>query len=474
MSQKYNRRKFIERFGSGCAGIGATTMLSSLTNLGLINSAVAANTRNSMFIPNTDEYKAIVCIMLGGGNDSFNMLVPRGQDEYADYAASRGQLAIPHENLLAINPKNNTGKEFGLHPNLPNIKSLFETEKLTFIANIGSLAAPTDLSTYSSGSVGLPEGLFSHFDQEQHWNTSLPDDRNATTGWGGRMADILSSVNQNQNIPMNIQFGNGLFGAGNTTQSYPISAKGDGSILLDGSTNNGFYESLKRQKFDNLLDETYANTLRQAYVSTVKNATDNSFEFASALSQATTSSIDYSGAADLGDNLKQIARTISAKDILGMNKQTFFSRTIGWDHHGDGIDGHGIKLQELDNALGAFHDNLVELGMENNVTTFVVSDFGRTLTSNGTGSDHAWGGNVLVMGGAVDGKQILGEYPDLYLDSERDLGRGRFIPSTSTDEYFAELALWFGASSADLDQILPNINRFWTPTSGEYPIGFMK
>ena len=474
MSQKYNRRKFIERFGSGCAGIGATTMLSSLTNLGLINSAVAANTRNSIFTPLMPEYKAIVCIMLGGGNDSYNMLVPRGQDEYADYAASRSLLAIPREDLLAINPKNNTGKEFGLHPSLPKVQSLFEAEKLTFIANIGTLAAPTDVNTYRNGSVGLPEGLFSHSDQEQHWNTSVPDDRSATTGWGGRMADILSSVNENQNIPMNIQFGGGLFGAGNTTQSYPITAKGDGAILLDGSTNNGFYESLKRQTFDNLLDETYSNTLRQAYVSTVKNATDNSFEFASALSQSPTSSIDYSGSADLGENLKQIARTIGAKDILGMSKQTFFSRTIGWDHHGDGIDGHGLKLEELDNALGAFYDNLVELGLENNVTTFVVSDFGRTLTSNGTGSDHAWGGNVLVMGGAVDGKQILGEYPDLYLDSERDLGRGRFIPSTSTDEYFAELALWFGASSADIDQILPNINRFWTPTSGEYPIGFMK
>ena len=324
MSQKYNRRKFIQRFGSGCAGIGATTMLSSLTNLGLINSAVAANTRNSMFTPLMPEYKAIVCIMLGGGNDSFNMLVPRGQDEYADYAASRSLLAIPREDLLAINPKNNTGKEFGLHPSLPKVQSLFEAEKLTFIANIGTLAAPTDVSTYRSGSVGLPEGLFSHSDQEQHWNTSLPDDRNATTGWGGRMADILSSVNENENIPMNVQFGGGLFGAGNETQSYPISAKGDGSILLDGSTNNGFYESLKRQTFDNLLDETYANTLRQAYVSTVKNASDNSFEFASALSQSPTSSIDYSGSADLGDNLKQIAQNNRREGYFRNEQANFF------------------------------------------------------------------------------------------------------------------------------------------------------
>jgi len=315
--------------------------------------------------------------------------------------------------------------------------------------------------------------LFSHADQQQHWYTSLPDNRNALTGWGGRMADILQSVNDNQNISMNISIGGDLFGAGNTVQSYPISDSGDGAILLDGSNNNGFYESLKRQTFDSLLEETYANTLRRAYVNTIRNATNNSFEFASALSNIPDSSVSYDGAGDLGTDLQMIARTIAARDTLGMSKQTFFSRTRGWDHHANILEVHAEKLTELDIALKAFYDNLVELGMENNVTTFVVSDFARTLTSNGSGTDHAWGGNVMVMGGAVNGQQILGQYPDLYLGNERDLGRGRLIPTTSTDEYFAELALWFGASSSDLDQILPNINRFWTPTTGNYPIGFM-
>ena len=474
MSANYNRRKFIQQFGSGCAGIGATTLLSSLTNLGLISSAAAANTRNSMVAPYMPEYKALVCIMLGGGNDSFNMLVPRGADEYADYAATRSILAIDRDDLLPINPRNNTGKEFGLSPNFPNVQSLFEAENLSFLANVGTLAEPTDLNTYNNSSVRLPEGLFSHSDQSQHWSTSLPDNRNAITGWGGRMADILSTVNENPRISMNISLGGTLFGTGNTINAYPISANGNGAVQLNGSANNGFYESLKRQTFDNLLDETYANTLRQAYQRTVNNATDNSFEFASALSQISETSVNYSGGEDLGNNLKQIAKTIAARDILGMSRQTFFSRTIGWDTHFGGIGSHGEKLRQLDVALGAFYSNLEELGMENNVTTFIVSDFGRTLTSNGEGADHGWGGNVLVMGGDVNGGRIFGEYPDLHLNSERDLGRGRYIPSTSIDEYYAELALWYGASSSDLDRILPNINRFWTPTSDAYPIGFMK
>ena len=474
MSKQYSRRKFIHQFGSGCAGIGATTLLSSLTNLGLIGSAAAANSSNSMFTQTMPEYKALVCIMLAGGNDSFNMLIPRGVDEHAEYAATRGDLAIPREDVLTINPKNITNKEFGLNPSMPNVQSLFEEGNLSFIANVGTLAEPTNLSTYTNGTVGVPEGLFSHSDQEQHWNTSIPDDRNVVTGWAGRMADVLHSVNENQNISMNISIGGSLFGTGGTIQSYPISDSGNGAILLDGSNNNGFYESLKRQTFDNLLEETYANTLRQAYVNTVRSATNNSFEFSAALSNVGDSSVDYSGGGDLGTDLQMIARTIAARDTLGMSKQTFFSRTRGWDHHANFLEVHAEKLTELDTALKAFYDNLVELGIENNVTTFVVSDFGRTLTSNGSGTDHAWGGNVLVMGGAVDGQKILGQYPDLYLGNERDLGRGRLIPTTSTDEYYAELALWFGASSSDLDQILPNINRFWTPTTGNYPIGFMK
>lgn len=473
MSKKYTRRDFTRLLSSGCASIGATTLLSSVTNLGLINAAAAANSSASFFNPTANDYKALVCIMLGGGNDSFNMLVPRGTDEYAEYAETRASTALAQADLLAINPTNISGKEYGLHPGMPRVQNLFETGKLSFISNVGTLGEPTTMAQFESGSVALPDGLFSHSDQEKHWNTSLPDNRSAITGWAGRMADILASTNSNQNISMNIQIGNGLFGKGASILPYGISNSGNGATLLDGSTSSSFYETLKRATFDNIVDETYSTTLRQAYANTVNSGIGNGFEFSSALSGAPNIATSFDGAGGIGNNLNQIARTIAVRDTLGFQKQTFFSRTIGWDTHSGGMEAHAQKIVELDNALGAFYEALEELGVADNVVTFVVSDFGRTLTSNGRGTDHGWGGNVMVMGGPVDGQKIFGTYPDLYAESSRDVGRGRMIPTTSTDEYYAELALWFGASTGDINQILPNINRFWTPTSGSMPIGFI-
>lgn len=473
MSNKFTRRDFTRLLSSGCASIGATTLLSSVSNLGLIRAAAAANTQHSFYNPAVNEYKALVCIMLAGGNDSFNMLVPRGNDEYQEYAEIRGGNALDQDDLLPINPINNTGKEFGLHPNMNRVQDLFETGKLSFIANVGTLGAPTTLNQFGSGTIALPDGLFSHSDQEKHWNTSLPDNRNAVTGWSGRMADILSSVNANQNISMNIQLGGGLFGKGESVLPYRISNNGNGATLLTEASNNGFYESLRRATFDNIVDETYATTLRQAYSNTVRSGVGNGFEFSAALAGVPSISTSFSGSGTIGSNLEQITRTIAARDVLGFQKQTFYNRTNGWDTHSGGFDSHGDKIEQLDNALAAFYESLEEIGVADQVVTFVVSDFGRTLTSNGNGTDHAWGGNVMVMGGPVDGRKIFGEYPDLYAGSSQDIGRGRMIPTISTDEYYAELALWFGASSGDLDQILPNLNRFWSPSDSNMPIGFI-
>ena len=168
-----------------------------------------------------------------------------------------------------------------------------------------------------------------------------------------------------------------------------------------------------------------------------------------------------------------IARTIAARDLLGVSNQTFFLQLNGFDTHDNFLEEHGALMAQLDSALKSFHDAMVELGVNNDVTTFTMSDFARKLVSNGNGSDHAWGGHAMVMGGAVNGQHIYGNYPDLYLGNPLDTGNGRILPTTSCDEYFAELALWFGASSSDLNQILPNINNFWTPTTGGAPIGFM-
>lgn len=467
---KYNRRSFINQMSKGCAAMGATTLLSGITNMGLLNAAASAN-RPFMPIPQSSNYKALVCILLSGGNDSYNMLIPKGTDEYAEYAAIRSDLAIPQADLLAINPLNPDGKEYGLHPNMPNIQNLFETGELSFLANVGSLIEPTTLASFQLAQ-NLPLGLFSHSDQKTHWQTSVPQDRNAL-GWGGRLADILHQNNNNQEVSMNISLsGINIFQKGNTLREYAIQNSGSGSVSISGSTSTWIYQTLKRETLDNLLDVTYQNVLKTAYSNTVNEATGNSISFSAAIDNGTPFTTVF-GEDTFSKNLEMVAKTIAARNQLDVSNQTFFIELGGFDTHDNFQLEHASLLSQLDNGLKSFSEAMIELGLNNDVTTFTISDFARKLISNGNGSDHAWGGHALMMGGAVNGQHIYGAYPDLYEGNSLDTGGGRIIPTTSCDEYFAELALWFGASSADLYQIFPNITNFWTPTSGSMPLGFM-
>jgi len=431
----YDRRSFLGQLGLGCASIGTTTLLSGITNMGLANAAAAANTSYN----NNNDYKALVCILLSGGNDSFNMLIPRGASEYAEYSAVRGDMAIPQAGILPINPLNNDGKSYGLHPNLPNLKNLFETGSAAFVANVGALIEPVTLTQFYNN-YKLPPGLFSHSDQVKHWQTSVPQDKDAL-GWGGRLADILYTTNTNQNLSMNISLdGLNVFQKANNVNTFSIKTANNGVALLNGSNEN--------------------------------KSTGNSFAFDAALNNGLPFNTTF-GTGSLSQRLNMVAKTIAAKDQLQVNRQTFFVQLGGFDTHHNNMNLHSKQMLELDQALGSFYTALEELGLQNQVTTFTISDFARKLVANGTGTDHAWGGNAIVLGGDVNGQKIYGAYPDLYLGNPLDVGNGRLIPTTACDTYFAELALWFGASTADLDLILPNINNFWTPVSNQLPIGFM-
>jgi len=468
----HSRRKFLHQLGLGCSSVGATTLLSGITNLGLLNTAAAANSATNV----SNGYKALVCIFLAGGNDSYNMLVPTDPDNYAEYQQVRGNLSL--SNLQQINPTNiSNGRMFGLHPNLVKVKQMFNKEapysdaNLSFIANVGALVEPTSISSFQTNS-NLPVGLFSHRDQANHWQTSVPQDRNAL-GWGGRLADKLCTGScLSNNISMNISLdGVNTFQRGNNINSYSISTEDNGSIAIRGSHSFSFYETLKRETVENVLDQNFNNILQQAYSKSVIGSTNSSLEFSSAIANGQAFNTVFQDD-DLSKRLQMVARTIAARNLLGVTNQTFFVQLGGFDTHDDIINKHGELLTHLDNGLSSFHEALKELGLDNDVTTFTISDFARKLLSNGDGSDHGWGGHAVVMGGSVDGKKIFGEYPNLYLGNSLDVGEGRIIPTTSCDEYFAELALWFGASSADLDYILPNINNFWTPQATG-PIGFL-
>ena len=379
----------------GCASVGITSALSGIANMGLINAAATAN--KPIYAPPSD-YKALVCILLGGGNDSFNMLIPRGNDEYNQYQEIRTNLAIPQNNLLPINPDNNMDIQLGLHPNLSNIKQLFDNQNLAFVANVGALVAPTSKSAFDNQSVKVPVGLFSHSDQVQHWQTCVPQSRSQLTGWGGRLADILFTTNENEDISMNISLDEGnLFQKGRDVLPYVIrSNSSGGSVAINGSTSNGFYQQLKRQTLDNLLDATYQNAFHKAYAGSVKSAIGNSFEFSSALGQVDDFNTTFADDT-LSRRLRMTARTIAASDALRVRRQTFFVRFGGFDNHDD-INEHTTRMATLNDALGSFYSALEEIGVADQVTTFTISDFGRKLVSNGSGSDHAWGGQCHCDG----------------------------------------------------------------------------
>ncbi len=465
---KHSRRTFLGNTARGCASLGATTILSGWANMGLLNAAAAVN--RPLYKPAMEDYKALVCILLSGGNDSYNMVVPRGDAEYAEYLDVRTDISIDKNTLRPIYPDNPDGKEYGLHPQLTNIQNIFNVEKdAAIIANVGTLIEPLTLSQYETAG-NLPLGLYSHSDQRQHWQTSVPQDRNSN-GWGGRLADIIHDAQSS--ISMNISLdGINVFQRGNEVQPYTIQPTNNGSVLIN-SYGSSVYETLKTQTVDNLLEQNHMNILEQAYVNTVMGAKSNSLAFDSIINNISQTFNHPFGTGKLSEKLEMVAKTIAARNDFMIPNQTFFVELGGFDTHANILNDHAALMTELDTAISDFYNCMKNLGLSDNVTTFTISDFSRKLVTNGDGSDHGWGGHSFVVGGAVDGKKIHGQYPDIYIGNPLDTGTGRIIPTTSTDEYFAELALWFGASSSDLDQILPNINNFWTPTTGGHPIGFL-
>ena len=469
MHHKLSRRKFIEQ--ASCAAIGSTTFLSSILNLSTFN-ALAAQPA----LVNND-YKALVCILLAGGCDSFNILVPRGTNEYDEYAATRAGMALPQADLLPINPLNPMGKEFGLHPKFGAIQNLFEQGKAAFVSSIGTLVHPiADETDYKNNPYKRPQGLFSHSDQIHQWQTSVPQNRTIASGWGGRMADIMQSMNEHQNISMNISLsGKNVFQAGNSVIEYAIKNTGvTGLTAIGGGSNNGFLNRTRTDAVNSLLAQNYSNILQSTYAGLKQNALMAQSDFIHAIDKVPPFATTFSGGR-LAPNLEMIAKVIAARDLLKMNRQTFFVNYGGWDHHHNLLESQDIMLEELSTAIGELYNALVELGLEDKVTIFTISDFGRTMTSNGTGTDHAWGGNALVVGGAVKGKDIYGPYPDLYLADNPMItgGRASIIPQISTDEYFAELALWYGLPSGNLSDVLPNIGNFYSHSPGSMPVGFM-
>lgn len=462
-----SRRKFLGQ--ASCAAVGYTTLYSTLFNLKALNTLTGFDST----VAATGDYKALVCILNSGGADSFNMLIPRDAASHAEYATTRSNLAIPANNLIPINPINPPpGKLYGLHPSMVHMANMFNTGKLSFINNIGSLIQPITKQQYNDGSVPVPLGLYSHADQIMHWQTGIPHARVAQ-GWAGKMADIMMASNQNQTISMNISLsGSNLFQTGNNTVEYSLDPF-EGSRGIIGYEGDWIINEMRTAAINDMVNATYQNVFKKTYTRVIKTAIDGNAMLTSALANAPTFNVPFDDESELSMALCMIAKTIAARDQLQMSRQIFFVEYGGWDHHDELLQNQQAKLTELDNALYQFNAALEQLGVSNNVTTFSLSEFARTLTSNGNGTDHSWGGNVFVMGGAVNGRRFFGTYPSLQLDSPLEIGSGTLIPTTSADEYFAEIALWYGLPASELLTLFPNLGYFYTPGSPNPPLGFL-
>ena len=479
-----SRRKFIGQ--ASCAAVGSTAFMSTALNLGMINTLAA----RPHIIGNRGDYKAMVCILLAGGADSYNFLVPTENSEYQDYQTTRSSLALDKDDATQLIPLDydQNGRSFSVHAGMSRVKDLFEKKKLSFISNIGTLVEPiVDRNDFYYGQKKLPLGLYSHSDQVMHWQTSVPQSRSAV-GFAGKMADILKDMNSIPEVSMNISLdGKNRFQSGNSVIEYSLNNNTtEQNIGYEGFPswwgNVGSLNMGKTDAIESMAEKMYSNVFEKTLGSLTKQTSESIEIFSNAFAKLVPLNTAFSDN-NLSLDLKKMAEVISLRSHLGTQRQIFFTTYTGWDHHDNVQVNQAKMIPVVSNAMAEFNDAMIELGLEDQVTLFTISDFARTLTSNGNGSDHAWGGNQMIMGGAVNGGHVLGKFPSLRLD-DNDLNvseRGRIIPTTSVDEFYAELALWFGASPNDLDYILPNLCNFYsssncsTPPANNFsPIGLFK
>jgi uncharacterized protein (DUF1501 family) len=439
------------------------------------------------FAQSTD-YKALVCIFLFGGSDTGNTVIPDDNDAsspfaYASYANARQSsgLAIPQSSLLQINPPSIAGSTFGLHPSLTGLHDLWDQGKMAVVCNVGPLVQPTTRSSYINGTARVPINLFSHSDQQNQWQTSISDGSGGA-GWGGRTADKTADFNATTFPPLTSVAGTPIFCTGNTERPLAIAPAPtalSAALLLDGFPNPD--SDARYIAMTQLLQEDQSITL----VRGASRVTTEALAVEKTLRNAGNPTVPpFPLNTTLGNQLNQVAKMISVRNSLQMNRQIFFCSLGGFDNHfnqvvnGNAAAGtHANLLLQLSNAMKAFYDATVNLGVASQVTTFILSDFARTFVPNGNlGTDHAWGSHHFVVGGAVRGGDFYGVpgsngtvFPTVVANGPDDTdqgggARGRWIPTTAVDQYGATLASWFGVSSVDLPAVFPNIGRF-APTN---------
>lgn len=492
--QGHTRRAFLRRSGQLAM---AGTALPFALNLAAMGEAAAQS---------ATDYKALVCVFLYGGNDHANTVVTYDDPSYLAYSQIRGGnglagggIAIPKAaltpTLLSPTTALPDGRQYALHPAMTQLANLYNTDgKVAVQLNVGPLVVPLTRAQYQGGdrrTYPVPPKLFSHNDQQSTWQSSSPE--GSTVGWGGNLGDLAMTQNSNSLFTCMSVSGNAVFLSGDNALQYQVST--DGAIAINSLKNNVYGSSTVKAAMTQLVQQTRGHTLENEYnritvravqaegqVNAARGAaypngnpgTAGSFPY-----NVTAGGVTYNGNG-LASQLAMVARLIRGRSTLGAKRQVFFVSMGGFDLHDNLIANQPGLMARLSDAMAAFHKEMVALGLGENVTSFTASDFGRTLASNGDGSDHGWGGHHLVVGGAVKGKdKLYGKAPVVSINNDPKLpgydghvGQGRLIPGTSVDQYAGTLAKWFGVPTADLGSILPNLKNFG---SADYPtdLGFM-
>jgi uncharacterized protein (DUF1501 family) len=449
-----SRRAFMKR----AAAFGmASTASSFVTQLLGISEAAAAT---------ATDYKALVCVFLYGGNDYANTLPPFDQASYDLYAAARPSLALSRAALAATELKPVValpgGRQYALAPAMAPLMPIFDAGHMAVVLNVGTLVRPTTKAQYTAKSVALPPKLFSHNDQQSYWQASNPE--GATSGWGGRLGDLFQSGNGTSTLTCINAAGNAVFLTGRTAIQYSVGTSGP--IALSGRSSL-FGSTSASAALQSIMNAPHAHLLENEHARVSKRALDLYAQVNSALAGAPAANFGlFPTGNSLADQLKIVARMISVSSELGARRQIFFVSLGGFDMHDGLAAAHPTQIGLVANALRAFYDTTVALGIADRVTTFTGSDFGRTLTPNSDGSDHGWGSMHFVMGNAVKGANFYGSAPAIGNNTADDVGQGRLLPTTSVDQYAATLANWFGVAPSDLSTVLPNIGNYSTTNLG--------
>lgn len=465
-----SRRHFL-RTASVLSAVGAAGAPFAL-NLATMSAAAAQTT--------TSDYKAIICLFLSGGNDNANTVLATDPTSWTNYVNVRttneaGSIALPAVGtaggVLPIVPRTaQAGREFALHPQLGGLKDLFDGGRAAIVANVGPLVVPTTKAQYLARSVPIPPKLFSHNDQQSVWQAGQPE--GASNGWGGRMGDLLASANGNTIFTAISTSGNAVFLSGRSVQQYQISSAG--AVPIGRLTGSLFGSSSSANPLQAIITGDRSNLLEKEHAAVVKRAIDAQAVLSTSMLPAGTGGVptppQYTNpnTGTLANNplatqLQTVARIIGGRNGLGARRQVFFISLSGFDTHDFQKSAHADLMARLAHALTYFDSTLASLAggdMRSQVTLFTASDFGRTFTSNGDGTDHGWGSHHFVVGGAVKGADIYGTFPPTGLGHDYDAASGGLLPAISVDQYGATLGKWFGLSDSQLADVFPNLANF--------------